>query len=330
MASAVFIDAIVAVPGRLELKPVCSKTTAIKALAKELESAVGGHKKDCETFALKLITALKSALEIKQPTALSKRRELLWARYACMRTKKLPILWEAFLQKIGCSQVNSEPLVMELVNETILEELISDTFPSGEETSPEIGTVTLTKDEANIIRYACGYVAMKLHKRFLKEHGDKAARFVVCLDCFHADGPSSSLLNYTKEWVQRVNRGGLFDVSDDAFRLLSAIEIVMRKKLTDHLKSRSGSSDGKSSIIEYVTSNPDVQFYWSIIDVNLEDEESTELLTHVVKLWLNVRGFSVTNEWMETYKQTVCSETKKKRSLRKELKKQEQQKKGHN
>ena len=99
----------------------------------------------------------------------------------------------------------------------------------------------------------------------------------------------------------------------------------MRKKLTDHLKSRVGSSDSKSSIIEYVASNPDVQFYWSIIDVNLEGEESMELLTHVIKIWLNIRGFSITNEWMENYKQTVCT-TKKKKSLRKELKKQEQQK----
>ena len=72
MASEMFIAAIVAVPGRLELKSVCCKTTAIKALAKELEGAVGRQKEDCESFALELITALKSALEVKQPTAMSK------------------------------------------------------------------------------------------------------------------------------------------------------------------------------------------------------------------------------------------------------------------
>ena len=44
-----------------------------------------------------------------------------------------------------------------------------------------------------------------------------------------------------------------------------------------------------------------------------------ELLTHVIKIWLYI----ITNEWMENHKQNVCS-TKKKKSLHKELKKQEQ------
>ena len=261
MASHVFIDAIDAIPDRLELKPVCSKTSSVKNLAKELQRTVGGHKKDCEVFAVKLVAALKSALECKKPTAMSKRRELLWSRYAGLRAKKLPVLWKSFLQKIHCTEVESEPLVMELVNEILLENLISDIFPSDVEASPA-ETVILSKDEQNIIRYACGYVAFKLHQKFRKQHGTKAAKFISCLTCFYAEGPSSSLLNYTREWI---NRGGLFDVSDDAFRLFVAIETIMRNKLTDYLKGRADSSDGKSSIVEYVASNPDVQFYWMLI-----------------------------------------------------------------
>ena len=46
---------------------------------------------------------------------------------------------------------------------------------------------------------------MKIHKRFLRQHGEKAAMFVECIDQMHADGPNSSLCDYTREWVERVH-----------------------------------------------------------------------------------------------------------------------------
>ena len=48
-------------------------------------------------------------------------------------------------------------------------------------------------DEANIIRYACGFVGMKLHDRFMGT--DKA---VECIDHMHVVGPASSFLGWTK------------------------------------------------------------------------------------------------------------------------------------
>ena len=35
----------------------------------------------------------------------------------------------------------------------------------------------ITEDEQRIIHYACSYMGMKLHNKFLKQHGEKAARF---------------------------------------------------------------------------------------------------------------------------------------------------------
>ena len=39
----------------------------------------------------------------------------------------------------------------------------------------------MSKDEENILRYACGFVAMKLKKRFLKRPCEKSAKFIYCL-----------------------------------------------------------------------------------------------------------------------------------------------------
>ena len=73
-----------------------------------------------------------------------------------------------------------------------------------------ITPTSMTIDEEKIIRYVCGFVGMKLHDRFIKQHGNKAAEFVECIDHMHVVGPASSFLDYTREWVDKVNRGGLF------------------------------------------------------------------------------------------------------------------------
>lgn len=333
MAYSMFVGVLSSIPNRKELQPACQKTADIISKATGiLEAATKDeYRDDSVSFALRLITSLRSPLEVKEAVTMPKRRERIWKKYAHLRAEKLPAIWSEFLQKTGCGHVVNEPLVMELINESIFEKLIADMFTTDEGTSLE-SLVPLTKDEENIIRYACGYVGMKLHKKFLKVHGDKAARFVECLDYMHADGTSSSLLEYTTEWVQRINRGGLFDVSDDTYRLFVAIETVMSNKLSEHLKSHvftsSESDGGKSSITEFVISNPDVQFYWSIISINIEDEdECMELLKHIIELWLNIRGFSVSKAWMENYKHALSVTTKQKKSLRKELKKNTMKKK---
>lgn len=50
-------------------------------------------------------------------------------------------------------------------------------------------------------------------------------------------GPESSFLEYTKEWIKIVNRGGggLFEVNDSTFHLFVSVELVLGEKLKEHL-----------------------------------------------------------------------------------------------
>lgn len=263
------------------------------------------------------------------PASMPKRREHMWVQYARLRAKDLPDLWKALLTNIKCSHVTSEPLFMEIVNEALFEKLIEATFrvePEESTQSDAAETAPLTKDEENILRYACGYVGLKLYQRFIKMPGEKAAQFVECLGNMHSEGPTSSLLDYTKEWVEKVNRGGLFDISDEAYRLFVSIELVMKSKLMEHLKKQrmtEDSREGKSVIIDYVLKNNDVQFYSSMLSVDIQEEQhNSELLQHIIQLWLTIRGFSISKAWMEDYKCAVKSSTAKSKGLRKNLKRQ--------
>ena len=52
-----------------------------------------------------------------------------------------------------------------------------------------------------------------------------------------------------------------------------------------------------------------------------EDEDiNQELLQQIIHLWINIRGFSLSKAWMENYKVATTATTRKKKSLRKQLK----------
>ena len=50
-----------------------------------------------------------------------------------------------------------------------------------------------------------------------------------------------------------------------------------------------------------------------------DDEDSAELLRDIVTLWLTIRGHSIAGHWIEIYKQSSHTNTKKSKSLRKSL-----------
>ena len=322
--SGLVLEVLVSLPRRRELEVDFPRTYNVKKFCKQVVDCVSTSENHqlFVTFSENLLTLLNCPIQVDRAATMTMRRERMWAEYAQLRAQKLPELWLKFFTNIQLSHVMTEPLFMELVNETLFEKLIETMFTTEPEECAQV--TTLTKDEENILRYACGYVAMKLHQRFFKAPGEKAARFVECLSQMHSEGPTSSLLDYTKEWVERVNRGGLFIISDEAYRLFASIEMAMRSKLTEHLRKQrttEDSKEGKLAITYFVIHNDNVQFYWSLISIDIENEEAnSELLQHIVKLWLTIRGFSISKAWMEDYKGARAICTAKSKALRKELK----------
>lgn len=172
----------------------------------------------------------------------------------------------------------------------------------------------LTADEMNALRYSAGYVPFSLKKK-LKQRPE----FAKWLECMAVDGEGSSYLDYSKEWIKAVNRGGLFQVNDKTFEFFVDLEMRVRKHLPNMLKPNSKSM--KKEVMEDLTGNDDVRHRWMAVTSDFEDESlSSELLWHVVELWLTIRGFSEAGAWMEYYKQCKESGLKRDKALRKGLK----------
>ena len=62
----------------------------------------------------------------------------------------------------------------------------------------------------------------------------------------------------------------------------------------------------KDKIVE----EDNVQFYWSIISVNWEDETATTLLNMIVDMWMKIRGHSTAKAWLESYKRSLSKSRK--------------------
>ncbi len=160
---------------------------------------------------------------------------------------------------------------------------------------------------------------MKLSKKFEKQSGNKAAQFVQCLNNMAMVVNDSLFYNYTKEWVESVDRGGLFLVNDSTFKFFKAVEVKLQLLLPQHL-SQGGD---KEALLAAIVSDHDVNFYWCILAVDIENEENAlELLEVIVKFWVTIRGFALTSMWIEEYKRTAAKNTQKEKSLRMRLQKE--------
>ena len=132
---------------------------------------------------------------------------------------------------------------------------------------------------------------------------------------------NSEFLDYTEEWLSKVNRGGLFPLNDATFALFTEIEKQTHHLLLSHmLKTSLGQEDLQEDVIKNIADNNDVQFQWALISQCIEKEEDAcWLLNEIVKLYMTIRGFSVAAMWMEMYKKESKQSTKKSVGLRKQL-----------
>ena len=79
------------------------------------------------------------------------------------------------------------------------------------------------------------------------------------------------------------------------------------------------SSEGREAIIGAVASVTIIQFYWTILSIDiLFEEHAIKLLEEMVGLWVTIHGYSITGAWLEHHKHINKISTVK--ALRKDLK----------
>ena len=198
---------------------------------------------------------------------------------------------------------------------------------SATEASKEARRQNLTLEEENAIRYASGYVMMKMKKRFdSKGMMDVSECLMSMREGTEEKGESNdanSYFEYSRFWIDLVDRGGLFKVKDEVFKFFLELELCVYPSLQAALKS--GSACNKDGLLQQIKVDEDVLFAWSLLTLYISDHDSNMLLRAISELWITIRGFAITSQLLEEYKQAAYLSLKGKRSLRKELKQAGQQ-----
>lgn len=257
-------------------------------------------------FCERLVAHLRPLVSISRAQALSSFHQL--------SLTTLKDLWRQLFTELDVATVQA--LTTQSVNRHLFNVILLET-KSSSSLSCEATPVVMGSEEENAVRYASGYVAMKLMKDLMKKDTESAAQSVECLSHMAVDGEEADFYAYTREWVQAVDRGGLFHINDPTFFFFRSVEMATQALLPNHLRNSS-----TISLQQKITKDEDVQFYWSMVSVDIEDEtESLKLLQSIVELWVKIRGFSITSAWMEQYKRASQRVTKAQKGLRKQLQK---------
>ena len=209
-----------------------------------------------------------------------------------------PSIWKEYVPNISS-------LLSQSVNRRIFEKLLTSRFSVTPKENPVMQSGFLAEEE-NVIRYISGFVAHKLLQVYKKDHSPQAAPYVECLMSMAVSGPESNFYDYTKMWIRLVDRGGLFAVNDNSYLFFRALELKTRSALPQHLRNPSKT---KELLIQDLLEDDDIQFFWSMLSIDIaNNDDAICLLKKIAELWITVRGFSTTGNWMDQYKK----QTKKK------------------
>ena len=268
-----------------------------------------------QTFSSKIRQTVTSCVADHGIVRAALARERALIRFHRLRQSILPNLWKELF--IRLSMPLPSPMLLQSVNRHLLNQTLLSVFSVTETaaTNREQVTTTMMSDEENAVRYASGYVAMKLLKHYKTGKGTKDRQYVDCLSNMAVSGDDQSYYAYTKEWTSKANRGGLFEVNDTCFLFFRSVELRTQLCLPQLLSGQST----KEAIIKSTMEDDDVQFHWCMLSVDIDDEYTQELLQEVISKWVHIRGFAMASSWLEDYKMASGKTVKKSKSLRKRL-----------
>ena len=284
-----------------------------KECAAVLNSEETKHKTAMKTFTGAIGSRLSDIAAVLGHTdlqSMSKRRERMWTMYYEFRSSELKRLWTTVVTHLQLPLKYNDPWLVQVLSRHFLEKLILVKNPVSH---PSSVVKPLTADEHQVLRYVAGYVLVSIRKEYSK---NSALVEWINQQTDVDDSPRGSFIEFTKIWIEKVNRGGLFLVSDCVYELFHAMEQVLRQFLS---RIPEKSHLDKEKAISAMIEDNKIQFYFSVLSCDIDTETSQRVLEDMIRLWITTRGNSYASAIVEQYK-AIKGALKRKKALRKDLK----------
>ena len=200
-----------------------ARTSAVKLLEwaskKENEAKL-------RSFGTKVTALLNQAFDSNMKRV-NRKREKMWAQYHKIRTSpEFLSQWSSFTA-LALGEPATLILTQHLTN-LIFRLMIKHQFPLDGKAQAEEDLPSLSMQEENALRYAAGYVCRNLRKKLERSSHPLKEELVIgimdLLECEDDDDREGS----SDAWLNLVDRGGLWHVSDATFMVFQSMEEVVR------------------------------------------------------------------------------------------------------
>ena len=166
-------------------------------------------------------TCLVAGRKHKLPSA---AKAYVWSTFHQLRnSKQVKQVWSTFTQaQIIEAHREESQLTLQLLLDRLLKQLIKNKAEMFKQKSAASFMAPLSAMECNAVRYMAGYVAISLLKKYQKpsKHPQLKVKRKIFVDiltgmkAMDQPGEPNSILDYTQEWSELVDRGGLYHIND--------------------------------------------------------------------------------------------------------------------
>jgi hypothetical protein len=145
----------------------------------------------------------------------------------------------------------------------------------------ENASQNLTREEENALRYVAGHVISKI-KRNLEQSSDAGKDDqILCL--MEMQGEEWDEDRGTEDWINTIDRGGLWHVDDQVYSFFNVIEEEVRLHFKPTValnisERRHQTNNVRECMDAAVINNEAVLFYWSLLAVGISDIDGAKLL----------------------------------------------------
>ena len=150
-------------------------------------------------------------------------REGMWARFHQLTLDAtISEQWNQLINATPCQrQPKAECLLLQKILKhwfgLIVKARNDHDFPPATHTAANPDDIT--ESEQDIIHYVAGYIALKL-KRFYRRYTNRASQqMLTIINGWRVPngGNEQSFMGYSRSWLEKLNRGGLFRVNEQVF-----------------------------------------------------------------------------------------------------------------
>ena len=236
-------------------------------------------------------------------------------------TKELCSVWHnklVVLLFVDMSTVSSlvHFITMKLLTYCVREMNFMQNIPS---VDTDIENLTLSEEEQQTLYYVAGYIVHSLKKKYtkiLKAHPQNipaisAQQFLDSVQIKSKEKVCGmSFLDFTRKWVEILDKGGLVRVNDDMFIFIRRIEYAARNVLNVKFVTKYKGQDLRDIIYQELDSSSLVTKYWESLSRNIPNKELKKFLREqIIRKWVDIRAHSFVAAYVQVLKRKLRNMT---------------------